>query len=326
MLSFKKEIPYLIQSFDVGKFIKLVKILDSGFTSDNYHVKTTKGNFVFRIIYDSVTHVNFSMNVHLYLANNGVKTPIPISTREGKFCIAYKNNAIAVQTFIEGSDFSESEKIDKLLEFYGLELGKIHCILLQMVTNREGKKDPKKQDTISYVRGMSAFLPENDYIHNQYQSWEQEISLLPENILTKAIIHGDVGPKDFFFKNNTFTGILDFNAATEDYLLFDIAPMMMYCSLFKPKRKREYLDFITAYLEESPMRPEELNWLHLILRTRWLAQIVQHQHRYVKGITRGSNTGQVEENLQGVVDGINFLKITNSLPKDYFLRSYERTL
>ncbi|MHA1993019.1 MAG: phosphotransferase [Candidatus Hodarchaeales archaeon] len=313
------DISNLIVPFDIGKFIEVIKTLDSGFTSDNYHVETTKGDFVFRIIYDSVSHVEFAMEVYLYLANNGVKTPVPISTNKGNLCISYKSHTIAVQSFIPGLDIREPERVDMLLDFYGQELGKIHYLLVQMLIDRGGLRELKKQDTISYVKSMSQYLPEDKYIHDQYQSWKQEISLLSENSLTKSVIHGDVGPKDFFFKNNEFEGILDFNDAKKDYLLFDIAPMMMYCSLYKPERKQQYIKFITAYLKKSPMHSEELKWLKLILRTRWLAQIVQHQYRYEKGITQGSDTGKVEENLQGVLDGISFLKITNALPENHFI-------
>ena len=149
----------------------------------------------------------------------------------------------------------------------------------------------------------------DDYVIMQFKEWEKEIEMIPAHLLTKAVIHGDIGPKDFFFKNGTFTGIIDFNAAGYDYLLFDIAPMMMYCGLFYQERIENYVRFVHAYLEESPIKKEEFKWLHLILKTRWLLQIFYHQYRYVEGITRGLIIGKREENLQGVIDGINFLKI-----------------
>ena len=109
----------------------------------------------------------------------------------------------------------------------------------------------KKTNTIAYVKKTSKqYMPDNTYIKDQYRQWEREIRLLPDNILTKGVIHGDVGPKDFFFKDGTYEGIIDFNAACLDYLLFDIAPMMMYCALYEPERSSEYTLFIKAYLEE----------------------------------------------------------------------------
>jgi hypothetical protein len=96
--------------------------------------------------------------------------------------------------------------------------------------------------------------------------------------------------------------------------------MMMYCNLYSAKRCREYVRFTRAYLEHSPVRKEEFKWLHVILKTRWLEQIFYHQYRYTEGITQGLESGNVEENLQGVEDGIFLLKELEKLPKDFFLR------
>ena len=87
------------------------------------------------------------------------------------------------------------------------------------------------------------------------------------------------------------------------------------------ERKEHYNAFITAYLAEVPIRKEELKWLHLVLRTRWLLQILLHQSRYMEGITQGLDSGKVEENLDGVRDGERFLKITNKTSKDFYFKT-----
>lgn len=316
-----KAIQKVVNAFDVGQFQKLVEKLDSGFQSDNYHILTSKGNFVLRVIYDSVDNVEYCMEVFDYLATNGIKTPKPIRTKKGKLSLFYDNNVIVIQTFLSGTYYEEEsfEKIDLLLPFFGRELGKIHQVSLQMVATKGEGRFSNRGNVISSVKKLAKkFLPDKEYIKTEYEAWEREIQLIQSEKLTKAVIHGDVGPKDFFFKDGEYQGILDFNAAHLDFLLFDIAPMMMYCALYEPERKIQYLSFITAYLEEAPIRKKELEWLHLILRTRWLFQILFHQYRYVEGITQGLETGEVEENLEGVRDGEYFLKVTNNYPHNYF--------
>ncbi|MHA2296832.1 MAG: phosphotransferase [Candidatus Hodarchaeales archaeon] len=296
--------------------------MESGFQSDNYHILTEMGDFVVRILHDTSENVIYAMNVYNYLASHGVKTPKPQRTRHNNLILPHEGMIIAVQTFLEGSSYNEDEnpeKVDQLLPFYGRELGKVHQVLLQMLDEQGAERLSKKQDTINYVKEASnQYMPDIDYIKEQYKLWNQDISMLPENILTKAVIHGDVGPKDFFFKDGTYSGILDFNAAGFDYLLFDIAPMMMYCDLYNPKRTREYVLFIKAYLKESPMKKKEIKWLHLILRTRWFVQVFYHQYRYIEGITQGLETDEIEDNLQGVRDGEYSLRVTGELPNDYF--------
>jgi len=314
------EIRDILDSYDVGSLIKFKKKLEDGFQSENLHVLTDKGDFVVRVIFDTEKNIKTCMRVYEYLANNGIKTPAPVRTKEKGLILSYKGKFVVIQTFLEGSDISDDKKIYQLLEFYGKELGKIHSVSKKMV-NELGKDILiRDEDTIASVRNMASRYPVKDeYINKQYKEWEKEIEQLHAHLLTKAVIHGDVGPKDFFFKEGNFTGIIDFNAAGYDYLLLDIAPMMMYCELFYPKKIDDYVRFIHAYLKESPIKKEEFKCLYIILKTRWLIQIYFHQYRYIEGIIRGLDSGKREENLQGVKDGKHFLKILEKFsPNDFF--------
>ncbi|MFW9995482.1 MAG: phosphotransferase [Candidatus Odinarchaeota archaeon] len=312
----------IIQHYNIGHTIIQVDELESGFQSDNYRVLTDKGNFVIRILHDTAENITYAMNVYNYLASHGVKTPQPQLTKQNNLVLPHEGKIIVIQTFLEGSAYYEDEnleKVDQFLPLYGRELGRVHQVLLQMVADQGTERLSKRQDTVSYVKEAGLkYMPDIAYIDDQYKLWKEDISKLPCNELTRAVIHGDVGPKDFFFKDDVFSGILDFNAASYDYLLFDIASMMMYCGLYGQERSSEYTSFIKAYLSESPVKKDELKWLHIILRTRWLLQVFYHQYRYVKGITQGLETAKAEENLQGVKDGVYFLKVTGTLPDDYF--------
>ncbi|MHA1960983.1 MAG: phosphotransferase [Candidatus Thorarchaeota archaeon] len=312
----------VMEQFRIGQMHGQVKRLESGFQSDNYQVRTSTGDYVIRIIHDSTENVEYSMRVYEYLADHGIKTPRPSRTRVGKFSLSFNDKCVVVQSFLPGADIWEPlEKVDPLLPFYGKELGRIHQVSVQMLTELGEEKLAGRRRTISYVfEASKKYLPENEYVRQQYDIWAQEIKTIPKDQLTRGVIHGDVGPKDFFFEDGEYTGVLDFNAACLDYLLFDIASMMMYCELIQPDRKEKYITFMTSYLRASPVRKDELNWLHLILRTRWLVQILYHQYRYIEGITQGLDTDLAEGNLKGVVDGENRLRVMNKYSKDYFFR------
>jgi Ser/Thr protein kinase RdoA (MazF antagonist) len=315
------EIEDILRYYDVGSLVKFKEKLDNGFQSENFHILTERGDFVVRVIYDTEVNIKICMRVYEYLAKNGIKTPNPMRTKENALLLSYKRQFVVIQTFLEGSNVSNIKKIDQLLPFFGKKLGRIHYISKQMVEELGKEIFIRDEDTITNVRNLAGrYLVKDDYVYKQYKEWEKEIEMLPAHLLTKAVIHGDIGTKDFFFKNGTFTGIIDFNNAGYDYLLFDIAPMMMYCGLFYQKRIENYVRFVHAYLEESPIQKEEFKWLYLILKTRWLGQIFYHQYRYVEGITRGLETGKREENLQGVKDGINFLKILENFSYNDFFK------
>lgn len=310
MIFLEREINEILKYYNIGSLVKFKEKLKNGFQSNNIHILTEKGDFVIRVLYDIEKNIKICMKVYEYFAQNGIKTPIPMPTKNSMLFLSYKGHFIVIQTFLEGNSKSNIKEINQLLSFFGNELGKVHYISKRMVKELGKEIFIRDEDTITSVRSMAKrYGINNEYINNQYEEWEKEIENFHGHLLTKAVIHGDIGPKDFFFKNGNFTGITDFNAAGYDYLLFDIAPMMMYCRLFYPKRLKYYKKFVNAYLEKSPVKKEEFKWLHTILKTRWLGQIFYHQYRYEEGITRGLVTGKREENLQGVNDGVHFLKI-----------------
>jgi len=310
----------ILEHFNVGDLRRVVRPLESGHQSDNYHIQTDLGDYVVRIVHESVERIEFAMLVHEYLSNNEIKTPKPARTKLGKFTHTYDNRFFVVQTFIRGEDIYEPlEAVDPLLPFYGDKLGKIHRTLLRLTEEIGEKQLDKGGVPFSWVRNSSKkYMPDDDYVKDQYKLWLEDIDQITEAPLTKGITHGDVGPKDFFFENGEFTGVMDFNSAGYSFLLMDIVSMIMYSQLMRPNRAKQYRTFMNSYLRVAPIRLEELNWLHLLLRTRWFVQIFYHQYRYVEGITQGLDTDEAEENLQGVVDGIEFLRITNEYPQDYF--------
>jgi Ser/Thr protein kinase RdoA (MazF antagonist) len=311
----------ILSYYNIGSLLQFQAPLESGFQSDNFHISTEQGDFVVRIFHDSETSVRYSQTIYEHLATHDIKTPKPERSKDNDLLIIFHGKIVVVQTFLEGTCYDDDDRdtIFGLLPFFGKELGKLHTVSKNMVAQIGEEKLSKAINTITYVRNSAQkYMPKNAYIESQYQEWEEEIKQLPATSLTKAVIHGDIGPKDFFFKDGEFTGIIDFNAAVFDFLLFDIAPMMMYCGLYEPRNAKHYIEFVNAYLEESPAQKEEFKWLHTILKTRWLLQIFYHQYRYVEGITQGSETGNVEENLQGVTDGEYFLRNLEKCPKHYF--------
>jgi homoserine kinase type II len=316
------QIEEVLSNYNLGSLVSIQAVLESGYQTDNFHILTEQGDFVVRIFHDSEENVRYSQTIYEFLATHGIKTPKPERTKDNDLILLFNEKIIVIQTFLEGSDYyyDRRDEMFEMLPFFGKELGKLHSISKNMVAELGEERLAKAANTIAYVKNLAKrYMPNNAYIQKQYQEWEDEVALLPAEFLTKAVIHGDVGPKDFFFKDGRYTGIIDFNAAVYDFLLFDIAAMMMYCGLYDlSKNADHYRGFVKAYLAESPVNKKEFKWLHVILKTRWLLQIFYHQYRYDEGITQGTETGKVEENLQGVIGGEYLLKMLEKYPKDRF--------
>jgi Ser/Thr protein kinase RdoA (MazF antagonist) len=273
-------------------------------------------------MHEAQESIEFAMTVHEFLDDNGIKTPRPARTSLGRFTHIHNNQLFVVQTFIHGEDIYEPyEAIDPLLPFYGKKLGEIHTVLLKMPQTEIGERQKAQVGSFTWLRNASLkYMPDDDYVKEQYEIWTREIEKIHDAQLTVGITHGDVGPKDFFFEDGEFTGFMDLNAAGYSFLLMDVVSMMMYSGLFRPDRTEQYLTFIRNYLESAPIELEELKWLHLLLRTRWFVQIFFHNYRYKEGITQGLDTDETEGNLVGVREAIEYLRITNDYPDDHFFK------
>ncbi len=310
----------ILENYEIGNFKRIIGQLESGFQSTNYHIQTSKGEFVLRIIHDKKEDIEFGMLVHDYLSNHGIKTPKPIYSKNGTFTHLYENQFYIFQTYVPGTSIYEPlEAIDPLLPFFGQELGRIHSVLIKMNEDFGEKQLKCKGESFSWLQEMGGkFMPDNEYVKSQYSLWQEQIRNVEETSLSMGIIHGDVGPKDFFFKNNEFTGIMDFNATQYGYFLSDVVSMMMYSDLIYPNRTEQFTIFIKNYLKTAPVDKKELRHLKILLSARWFIQIFYHQYRFVEQITQGMEEQDYEENLNGVKDGIDFLKTTNKYPENYF--------
>ena len=317
----ERKIRLVLEHFNVGDY-RSARPIESGFQSDNYYVQTNLGDYVVRIVHESVERIEFAMRVHEYLADNDIKTPRPMRTNLGTFIHHYNNQHFVVQSFIQGADVYEPlEAVDPLLPFYGNKLGQIHKVLLGLTDELGEDVLDRGGVPFSWVRDSSKkYMPDDDFVKEQYSLWLKEIDQIFNAQLTQGITHGDIGPKDFFFDNGEFTGVMDFNSAGYSFLLMDVVSMIMYGQLMRANRTEQYRIFMKSYLKIAPIHMDEINWLHLLLRTRWFVQIFYHQYRYVEGITQGLDADETKENLVGVTDGIEFLRITDEYPRDHFYR------
>ena len=203
-----------------------------------------------------------------YLSLNGLIVPKPIRTRNNKLVLVYQDEVIVIQTFIEGAPYVDEDdnalNLDEHLEFYGRKTGEFHKASLTMVEELDREIFRVGRSGIEYTKFIAEkYMPEDEYIKEQYKQWENEINSLHENALTEAVIHGDIGSNDFFFYEEEYSGLIDLNSAYNDYLLYDLAPSFMYTGLFKADQEERVRIFLKAYFEDTPVKVEEVNYSDL---------------------------------------------------------------
>ena len=292
----KKEIEEILDKYPLGELEEYRPITEA-FQSMNYEIKTKKGRFAFRVIYHGEEETRHMMEIYDFLNGRGIKTPKPIRTRKGTYVLPHGDKSVVIQEFVEGKPI----RSDRLLPFWGRELAKVQKTLCLL----EGEKEDR--DCIETVRGLfKKNTPWGNFVKEEYTSWEKEVHEIDLSKLSKGVIHGDCSPEDFFFKDGKFQAIMDFGAAHEDFILYDVATFLMYIRAFSEKEEERREKFIEAYANEFPEIMNDMPYLNTFLKTRFLFQIGQHRRRYEEGICTGVE--KPGDNLKGVKDGIMMLK------------------
>jgi Ser/Thr protein kinase RdoA (MazF antagonist) len=324
----KEVVEDYLQFYKIGRLNRM-SILDSGFESDNVKIATEEGIYVMRVIYQTPNRVFDTMKIYDLLVANDIKTAKPIKTRKGEYYIEINSTeTLVIQEFINGQPYwredlaKNSAFYQKMLKLYGRELGKVHKVSSIIFDNVKFREiDPRNSTIQDIIKMNPSFLrmSEHSYVQSEYRKWVREAHKVLKCELSFGVSHDDIKPGDFFLINDELSGILDFNAARFDFLVSDIAAMVMYCDMYQKENLIRFQSFIVPYLENSCVRLEELRFLQFFFKTRGFLQIFYFKYRIETHTLQGVNSE--EDNLKGFRDGIEFLKAANKLSSDYFYDS-----
>ena len=298
--------------YDLGR-VRSVAWLADGFQSENYTLLTDRGKYCLRLIYEQERRVEYVLGLCEVLPDRGIPTARPVPTVEGRLFVLHRGTPAAIQTFVEGISAADDPKP---LPVYGQVLGRLHAALA--AAGLEGLEGEGK-GCLASLRMFAEWFPPDPWVRGQYEALEQDLARLPLSTYTRCVVHGDCGPKDFYFEGDRLVGILDFGAAHPDYVLYDLATMMMFTRIFTQEKRAEYESFVRAYREAFPLPREELHGLHALLRTRLLIQVGYSWRRYRRGEFQG--LASPEENLEGIEEDKAMLRLMEEVPKDFYLLS-----
>lgn len=239
----------ILSHYDLGD-AKALRRLRDGYHSTNYALTTDQGVYALRILHDAERDVAYTMRVYEYLVSRGIRTARPVRTKDHAPYLKDGNRSVAILTFLEGEHGTRSRRY---LSTYGRELGKVQAALA--AAPLQGRDEA---GALPWLRSHLGYLPDDRYVRRQYEELEEELASLPLEGYTRAIIDSDCQESDFLFRDGRFVGILDFGDAHPDYVLYDIATMMMYLRIYPRRRGADFLRFILPYLAEFPLPTEEL--------------------------------------------------------------------
>jgi len=217
----KEKINSILSNYSLGNLKKFEGIKE-GIENTNYSIETDKGKYILTI-YEKRVNKNdlpFFSELMLGLSNKSFICPKPIPNKNSVYISDFQNKKFMIVSFLEGKAKKNLSPSD--CKIAGRESARLHEITK--------KFDFKRQNDLSVKSWRKIF----DQVKNKCNKIHPDLPRLIEanltdveknwpNNLPAGIIHADLFNDNIFFKNNKFSGFIDFYFSCNDFYAFEIA-------------------------------------------------------------------------------------------------------
>ncbi len=209
-------------------------------------------NFVLRLTHSShrsKQEVEAELDFLRYVAENGAKVAGPLYSiaqnlveetiaEDGTFFFA------SLFTYAKGEQVKGEESPywgESYFEAWGKAIGQLHH--LTMNYPKTDYRDTWEEDESAIVQEL-----EDKKVIGIATTLMEEIKILPIEKGTFGLIHGDIHPGNFYYDGKELT-IFDFDDATYNYFIHDLAMVLYYSVLFTPWTAKEKTEFARKQLQ-----------------------------------------------------------------------------
>ncbi len=186
-----------------------------GIGNENYHVRTDKGNFVVRRLWEqTVEGLKNEMAIQSQLREAGIRTSQLLESPEGSYVYLFKDQIVTVSKKIEGV---HPERVDNTL---AQKMGELLATFHQSVTKLPVSS--KQWLNKDYAKAKLAELQEGELktLIGQRITDNSDIFDLD---LPKGVIHGDLYVGNLLITPEGELVVFDFETSEKNILLIDIA-------------------------------------------------------------------------------------------------------
>jgi len=217
----KDNIKSILSNYSIGNLDSFEGI-QQGIENTNYFLLVNKKKYILTIYEKRVKEEDLPFFSHLMgsLNKSGFKCPIPILNKKKEAITEFDNKKMMIVSFIEGKskDILSPENCKSV----GIEAARMHEITKNFKIKRQNNLSITSwrkifnavKDKCSHIHKDLPKLIESNLMDVE-QNW-------PDN-LPKGIIHADLFNDNIFFKENKFSGIIDFYFSCNDFYAFEIA-------------------------------------------------------------------------------------------------------
>ena len=217
----KEKINSILSSYNLGNLRKFEGIKE-GIENTNYSIETDKGKYILTIYEKRVNKddLPFFSELMLGLSNKNFICPKPISNKNSSYISDLQNKKFMIVSRLEGKSKKNLSPSD--CKIVGRESAKLHEITKKFHFKRQNNFSVKSwrkifdqvKDECNKIHPDLPKLIEGNLIDVE-KDWP--------NSLPNGIIHADLFSDNIFFKNNKFSGFIDFYFSCNDFYAFEIA-------------------------------------------------------------------------------------------------------
>lgn len=253
------DIKKIIHNYDIGKLEKFHGIKE-GIENTNYFIKTSKQKLILTIFEKRVRKqdVPFFVNLMDVLNKKKIKCPKPIRNKNNRTIFQINNKPAIIVSFLDGK--SKRKLSYKNCLNVGKQIAKFHQISSRMKL--------KRKNTLGYNEWVKIFNKTEKNYPNYSKKLKKYLKIYKQNKprkLSSGIIHADLFPDNIFFKNDKFSGFIDFYFSCNSPYLYELAVCInAFCFNQNNINKLKIKKLLQGYLSIKKISNKELRSLNIL--------------------------------------------------------------
>ena len=279
-----KDIILINKKFKLGKKIKFQGI-KKGIENTNYLLKTEKGKFILTIFEKRVSSSDlpFFMKLMDLLSLKKIICPKPLKDNYGKYLFKIKNKRACIVSFLSGKD--KNNLTYKNCFEVGKNIAKMHKATKNFKIKRSNSMGINKLhpllNSINFKKSK-LILSYKEFLFNNLK----EIKKNWPKKLPSGIIHADLFVDNIFFKNNKFSGFIDFYFSANDYYAYELAICINALCFDKNKskfilNKQKVNNLIKGYEKIRKISINEKNKLNILCKGAAIRYLLTRAYDYI---------------------------------------------
>jgi homoserine kinase type II len=256
----KENIEEILSNYSIGN-LKEFRGIEEGIENTNYFLFVDNKKYILTIYEKRVKEKDLPFFSQLMsdLNKAGFKCPVPIVSNNKKTIINYQNKNLMIVSFLEGKAKNILNPED--CRTVGREVAKMHEITKNFKIQRDNNLsiiswrkifDQVKDKCVQIHKDLPLLIESN--LKDVEKNWPRD--------LPKGIIHADLFSDNIFFKDNNFSGIIDFYFSCNDFYALEIAICFNALCFDGPKNNLSFnvtkaINFMNGYNQIRKINNDE---------------------------------------------------------------------